>query len=206
MNAQVIRNRRGATALWAGVAALGWSSVAGAQTVVVQAGEQRAQPPSAPVVVVNGAAPAPDVAAAPPEPEVAREPPVQFVTRPNRSWLTTGLFAFGPAYVASIGIAATSGYPGDSNLWIPAVGPWLDLGARPPCPRSADCGSETGNRVLLVADGILQTFGAFEIARAFIWPETVAVPAAGAASGASISFAPGPVGQQGYGIRGAGRF
>jgi hypothetical protein len=204
MNAQVIRNRRGATALWVGVAALGWSSMAGAQTVVVQAGEQRAQPPSAPLVVVNGAAP--DLPAGTPEPQVAREPAVQFVTRPNRGWLTTGLFAFGPAYVASIGIAATSTYPGDSNLWIPAVGPWLDLGARPPCPRFGDCGSEMGNRVLLVADGILQTFGAFEIARAFIWPETVAVPAATGASGASISFAPGPVGQQGYGIRGAGRF
>jgi hypothetical protein len=206
MNAQVIRNRRGATALWVGAAALGWSSMAGAQTVVVQAGEPRAQPPSAPVVVVNGAAPAPDLPPVPPEPQVAREPAVQFVTRPNRSWLTTGLFAFGPAYVASIGIAATSRYPGDSNLWIPAVGPWLDLGARPSCPRYGDCGSETGNRVLLVADGILQTFGVFEIARAFIWPETVAVPAASVASGASVSFTPGMVGQQGYGIRGTGRF
>jgi hypothetical protein len=205
MNAQVIRNRRGATALLVGVAAVSWSSLAGAQTVVVQSGEQRAQP-AAPLVVVNGAAPAPDPQAVPPEPAVAREP-VRFVTRPNRAWLTTGLFAFGPAYIASIGIAATSTYPGDSNLWIPAVGPWLDLGARPSCPRFGDCGSETGNRVLLVADGVLQTFGAFEILRAFLWPETVAVPAAATpSSGMSVSLAPGPVGQQGYGIRGAGRF
>jgi hypothetical protein len=206
MKAHVIRSCCGAALALCGTA-VGWASPAGAQTVVVQPGEQRSQPPPAAVVVVNSAAPAPSTEPPiVPAPPVAREPAVEFVTRPNRAWLTTGLLAFGQAYVASIGIAATSIHRGDSNLWIPALGPWLDLGARPGCPTFGDCGIETGLRVLLVADGILQTFGAFEIVSAFLWPETVAVPAGKTASGASVSFAPGRVGTEGYGIRGAGRF
>jgi hypothetical protein len=198
MKAPVIRNRS-AAALSLGVAALGWSAASAAQTVVVQPGEQRAQPPPAPLVVVNGPAPAP--AAEPqmvPEPPVAREPALQFVSRPNRAWLTTGLLVFGQSYLPSIGVAATSHHQGDSNLWLPALGPWLALGARPGCPAFGDCAVEIGNRLLLVADGILQTFGAFEIVGAFLWPETVATPA--------VTFSPGPIGHEGYGVRGIGRF
>jgi hypothetical protein len=206
MKAQVIRNRSGA-ALALCAAAVGWGSSAGAQSVVVQPGEQRSQPPPASVVVVNSAAPAPSTEPPfAPQPPAASEPAVQYTTRPNRAWLTTGLLVFGQAYVASIGIAATSIHHGDSNLWIPALGPWLDLGARPGCPAYGDCGLETGLRVLLVADGILQTFGAFQIVSAFLWPETIALPAVTTASGASVSFAPGRVGAEGYGIRGEGRF
>jgi hypothetical protein len=195
MRAYVIRN---ATARVLGVATLGWSSLAGAEPVAIRAGEPGA-PQAAPLVVVNEGAP--PVA---PEPMVAAEPAVRFVTRPNRTSLLTGLIAFGQAYIASVGIAATS--PRDSNLWIPAVGPWLDLGERPACRTSQDCSMELGIRVLLVGDGILQTFGAFEIIGAFLWPETISVPAVTTASGASFSFAPARVGGNGYGVAGIGHF
>jgi hypothetical protein len=205
---------RSATALVIGITALGWSWLAAAQTVVVQPGEPpAAAPPPAPSVVVT-----PSVAQAQPRAPwvvvngaatpVLPEPatPIRLVTRPNRARLMSGLIAFGQSYIASMGIAATSRHHGDSNLWIPALGPWLDLGARPGCPSFTDCGSETGLRVLLVADGILQTFGAFQIVAAFVWPETVGVPAVTTASGASLSLMPSKLGRDAYGVCALGHF
>ena len=134
-------------------------------------------------------------------------PAARTQTRPNRSMLLLSFFTLGQSYVASMGIAATSRHYGDANLWIPALGPWLDLGARPGCPSSTECGSENGNRVLLVADGLLQTFGAFQLAGAFLWPETVVVaPLVTTASGVSVSVAPGHVGGSGYGLAAVGQF
>jgi hypothetical protein len=207
MKARITRNAiRSATALALCAGSLGWSHLADAQTVVVRppAGEQPAPPPQAPFVVVNGSAPA-----FVPEPVILPEPvtPLRLVTRPSRTRLTTGLIAFGQSYIASIGIAATSHRRADSALWLPMVGPWLDLGARPACAKAAaDCGPEIGIKVLLAADGILQTFGVFEIVGAFLWPETVAVPTITTGSGASLSLRPSRVGQDGYGISGIGRF
>lgn len=165
-----------ATALTLSFAALGWPSPACAQTVATQ-------PIPAPV----GA-------------------PVAIETRPNRSMLMVGLFTFGQAYIASVGIAATSSTSADSNLWIPVVGPWLDLGARPGCPPSTPCGTQNGYKVLLVADGLLQSFGAFQLVGAFLWPEVVTVTKVTTASGASVSLAPGPVGRDGYGLAALGHF
>jgi hypothetical protein len=204
MKAHVRRNAIvNATALVLWFAALGWSSPGGAQTVVVKPGE-RSAPPPAPLVIVNSSAPptAPEPAA-PPEPMAT----LHLVTRPNRARLVTGLFAFGQSYIASIGIAATSRHLRDSTLWIPILGPWLDLGARPGCSTGgAGCGVETGIKVLLAADGILQTFGALEILGAFLWPETVGLPTVGTASGATFSLRPSAVGRDGYGLSGAGHF
>jgi hypothetical protein len=212
MKAHIIHN---AAALVLGVSALGWSSRAGAQTVVVQPDQQpapqpppppssvvvmpgvtQAEPPPPPWVVVNGGG-----MGVPPEPA-----PLHLVTRPNRRLLMIGLVAFSQAYIASVGIAATGSHPGDSNLWIPTIGPWLDLGSRPSCPSSTGCGQETGNRVLLVADGLLQTFGALEIIGAFMWPETVAVTTIRTEGGASFSFMPSKVGRSGYGLSAVSRF
>jgi hypothetical protein len=158
--------------------------------------EAQAQPPKT-WVVVNG-----DAASVAPE----RAAQVSVFTRPNRTMLMTSLFTLGQAYVASAGIAATSRHFGDSNLWVPVVGPWLDLGARPSCSSSAECSIENGNRVLLVADGVLQTFGAYQLVGAFIWPETVTVARITTASGVSVSFAPGKIGREGYGLSATGHF
>jgi hypothetical protein len=119
----------------------------------------------------------------------------------------TGLIVFGAPYVASISVAATSPHVGDSNLWVPVLGPWLDVGARGGCPASnGDCGAEAGNKVLLVGDGILQTVGALEIAGAFIFPETYgATTFRTSRSGGTVTFAPSSVGA-GYGVSAVGQF
>lgn len=132
--------------------------------------------------------------------------PASFETRPNRSMLMIGLFTFGQPYIASMGIAATSTTPADANLWIPLLGPWLDLGARPGCPSATACGTQNGYKVLLAADGILQSFGAFELVGAFLWPEVVGVARVTTASGASVSLTPSRVGSDGYGLAAAGHF
>lgn len=196
-----------------GPAVLGWGSAASAQTIVVQpapapapAPETLPAPAPAPVPLTLGVTQAQPASPELAPPEVATVPSRVVATewRPNRSMLTIGFFTFGQAYIASIGIAATSSTPGDSNLWIPVLGPWLDLGARPGCPSSStQCGTQNGYKVLLAVDGILQTFGAFQLAGAFLWPEVVTVTRVVAtASGASVSLAPGP----GYGLAAVGHF
>lgn len=127
-------------------------------------------------------------------------------TRPNRSMLMIGLFAFGQPYIASMGIAATSTTPADANLWIPVLGPWLDLGARPGCPSATACGTQNGYKVLLAANGILQSFGAFELVGAFMWPEVVSVTKVTTPSGASVSLTPSRLGGDGYGVAAVGHF
>lgn len=161
------------------------------QTVVVQPGVTQAQP-SGPTVV--------EPAAPPPPAETAMHPE----TRPNRTLLMTGLVLFGAPYVASMGIAATSPHPGDSNLWVPVAGPWIDLGQRGGC--NGDCGNETGNKVLLVGDGILQTIGALQIVGAFVFPETIALPNTAKLGPATVSFTPSKVGRDGYGLSAVGHF
>jgi hypothetical protein len=134
------------------------------------------------------------------------QPTVVTETRPNRSMLMTGLFAFGTPYIASMGIAATSSTTADANLWIPLLGPWLDLGARPACASSSACGTQNGYKVLLAADGLLQSFGAFQLVGAFLWPEVVTVAKVTTASGATVSLKPAPVGRDGYGVAAVGHF
>lgn len=172
-----------------GLAALAWSSAASAQTAAPEL--TQAQPAPAPLAAAPLAQPA---------------PVFEMQTRPNRSMLMIGLLTFGQAYIASMGIAATSSTRGDDNLWIPVLGPWLDLGARPGCPSSTNCGTQNGYKVLLAANGLLQSFGAFQLVGAFLWPEVVSVTRVGKASGPSVSLQPAPVGGGAYGLAATGRF
>jgi hypothetical protein len=196
---------RTAVAFGAGIAAFVLAGVASAQTVVVQ--PAAAPPPPASPVVVAPAPPAPSpVVVSTGDPPIA-EQMVHPYTRPNRTLLMTGLVVFGAPYVASIGIAATSSHGGDGNLWVPAVGPWLDFGARGGCPAGGDCGAETGNKVLLVIDGILQTVGLLQVAGAFVFPETYGTATvASRGSRTAIHFTPAKLAGDAYGVSAVGEF
>ncbi len=210
---------REAVASAIGAAVLLSNTPAPAQTVVVQPPDRSPPPAQTAPVIVNPPQQPPAVVA-PPAPSPPPASPVfvgeatapggeqpRFYTRPNRTLLMTGLVLFGAPYVASVDIAATSSHPGDSNLWVPVLGPWLDIGARGGCPVDADCGGETGNKVLLVANGVLQTVGALEIVGAFVFPETYgATTIATGRSGQSITLAPGTLGKGGYGVSALGVF
>jgi hypothetical protein len=195
----------------AAVGSVCWGSVASAQTVVVQPGQAAPPPAPAPVVVAPQAAPAASPVVVNNEPGPQSSAPASAespsgVTRPNRKLLMTGLILAGAPYAASIGIGATSSHNGDSNLFVPVIGPWLDLGSRGDCPANADCGPETGNKVLLVGDGILQSVGFLEIIGAFIFPETLTTTTYTTASGASFTVTPSKVGREGYGLSAVGEF
>ena len=81
-------------------------------------------------------------------------------TRMNTELIGSGLVIFGLSYGAAVVVAATSDNEADDRLFIPVVGPWLDLSDRGSCPvDSTSCDSETRNKVLLVIDGVFQAGG-----------------------------------------------
>ncbi len=193
-------------------AALSWTAIASAQSVVVQSPPPAqpaptvvATPPaqSAPVVVNNQT----PTATGP----VMAEPPANDADtgdhwRPNRYLLMSGLVLAGVPYIASISVAATSHNGSDGNLYIPAFGPWLDLGQRGGCPSNGDsCAGEVGNKVLLVGDGIFQSVGVLQIIGSFIFPERVTVIRTGK-EGGWVGFSPASLGVGGYGMSAMGKF
>jgi hypothetical protein len=82
-----------------------------------------------------------------------------YIYRPNRPMLATGLGIFAATYGASVIVGAASDRDEDKRLYIPVVGPWLDLGQRD-CG-VGDCGQrEDWNQALLIGSGVLQGVGA----------------------------------------------
>jgi hypothetical protein len=91
---------------------------------------------------------------------------------PNADLIASGLFTLAVPYVASVVVATESPRYGDYYLYTPVAGPWLDLSHREDCPPTGTCANETAYKILLVADGVLQGFGALEILSGFLFPET----------------------------------
>ena len=92
-------------------------------------------------------------------------------TRPTADLIASGLFTLAIPYVASVAVATQSPNPADHYLYTPVAGPWLNLSHREDCPTSGACSNETAYKILLVADGVLQGFGALEILSGFLFPE-----------------------------------
>jgi len=125
---------------------------------------QTPQTPQAPTA-------APQTAIVNPQPQVAVVTPDTEARRTGRVF-TTGLVTFGLAYGASVIVAAGSNHKGDNRLYVPILGPWLDLGSRGTCPvDQQSCDSETTNKVLLVGDGIIQAAGALTMFSGLLFPE-----------------------------------
>jgi hypothetical protein len=93
---------------------------------------------------------------------------------PNRPLLVTGLVVLGGTYGASVIVGAASDREADDKLFLPVVGPWLDLTHRD-CDVN-DCGNDTLNKTLLVGDGILQGIGALSVLLSLVVPESTKTP------------------------------
>jgi hypothetical protein len=91
------------------------------------------------------------------------------VAVPNTPVIVTGSIMLGLAYTTSVAVAAKSELPADDNLYIPLVGPWLDLADRAGCAAGGNpaCNS---NKVLIVVDGVAQGLGAAQILGGFVFP------------------------------------
>jgi hypothetical protein len=84
---------------------------------------------------------------------------------------TSGALVFGASYGASVIVAGNSDHQGDDRLYVPVLGPWLDLGDRGSCPiEQPSCDSETTNKVLLVADGVIQAGGVLAMVDGLLFP------------------------------------
>jgi hypothetical protein len=175
-------------------------SAANAQTIVTPA------PSSPPTTVVE--TPAPQQAPAPQQTVVMAAPARETAVSggPNAMLLKSGLFVFGIPYGASIVVAAESNRDEDKNLYVPVVGPWMDFASRQDCGgfANASCSGETGIKVLLAADGILQAIGAIELVSAFLVPESRTVVAKD--QGPRFMMGPSHVGRSGYGLAAVGTF
>jgi hypothetical protein len=128
-------------------------------------------------------------------------------TGPNRRLIGTGLVTFGVSYIPALIVAGTSDTSADHHLYVPIVGPWLDLGDRPGCGAGhIGCDTETTNKVLLVLDGIFQGVGAVTTVWGFLTPERHEVTTTTAAvDKPTIHVTPASLGT-GYGMAAFGSF
>jgi hypothetical protein len=166
------------------LAAITWASAARAETTVV---EQPAPP--APVVATPVAA--------------EREP----YTGPNRMLIESGLVTFGLSYIPAVIVAAASDTSADHHLYVPVIGPWLDLGNRPSCGVGAiGCDNETTDKVLLVVDGIFQGLGVLTTVGGFLTPEHHEVVTTADASKLTLHLTPAQVAPSAYGMAAFGTF
>jgi hypothetical protein len=91
--------------------------------------------------------------------------------RPNTGMIVSGAVLFLGTYIPSVVVAASSSNEADRNLYVPLVGPWLDLADRNGCPSGpTTCDNETTNKVLLVGNGILQAIGTIAFVSGFLFP------------------------------------
>ncbi len=135
------------------LSALLFATTASAQDSTPQT-PQAPPPPTQPVVVAPPPAPPPAV----PVSEVPSS--VEAQEEWNTPMFTTGALVFAGAYGGSVIVAGTSDHTGDDRLYVPVLGPWLDLADRGSCPVAQHaCDNETTAKVLLVADGVFQAAG-----------------------------------------------
>jgi len=119
-----------------------------------------------------------DDATPPPPSTVAPEPaPITDTTRtrtesagPDLRTIGGGIVTFGISYGIGIAVASNSGHHGDRHLYVPVIGPWLDLGDRGGgCSQSGSCDKETFNRFLIAADGVFQALGVLSVISGFVF-------------------------------------
>jgi hypothetical protein len=125
-------------------------------------------------------------------------------TRANSEMIATGLVIFGLSYGAVVIVAATSDRSDDQRLYVPVVGPWLDLANRDSCSiDQASCDGETRNKVLLVADGVFQAGGVLTLVYGLLTPHRVQMTST---SDAGVRVLPTSFGRGAPGISVLGRF
>jgi hypothetical protein len=97
--------------------------------------------------------------------------------RPNTALLITGGAVLVGTYATTAAFAAVNGPSTDKDLYIPIVGPWINL-----ANRSCDgCTNETRDTVLIAGSGVLQGIGTLMLVSSFFVPEKV--PAARISAG-----------------------
>ena len=164
------------------VAVLGGGNHASAQLAAPPAGPQ--PPPTTPPP-------------ASPQPTPATETTSGASLGPNLPMIGTGALGLFLSYVPAVIVASRSNVSSDNDLYIPVIGPWIDIADRPGCgPGFISCRAETADQVLLVIDGIFQAWGVGAALAGIIVKDRAAATKATA----TVRFAPAHVGATGYGL------
>lgn len=124
--------------------------------------------------VTSPTSPGTDLPASTVSPDADQRAAVVEHTWPNRPLLITGLVVLGGTYGASVIVGAASNRESDEKLFIPVVGPWLDLKDRD-CDADP-CDRETLNKTLLIGSGALQGIGALSVLLSLVIPESKEKP------------------------------
>jgi len=164
------------------LAASTWSAAAGAQTTVVT-----------------------------PQPVAQPQPTVTEQTSyspPNPFLLGTGLIAFAGSYIPSVIVAAANNNSYDNNLYIPVVGPWIDLGNRPACGGfgQTGCGTEDGYKALLIISGTVQGLGALATVMGLVVPQKHTTVVVAKADKPTLHVLPAQLNRDAYGVAAFGNF
>jgi hypothetical protein len=94
--------------------------------------------------------------------------------RPHSTLLSTGVGLFVIGYGSSVVAGAVSNRDEDKNLFIPVVGPWMDLADRD-CGSRGCGGNEDLAKAMIVTSGIVQGAGVIMGLSSLFIPETTSV-------------------------------
>ena len=95
--------------------------------------------------------------------------------RPNRSLLSTGTGIFVLSYGSSVIAGAVSDRDSDKRLFIPVVGPWMDLADRD-CNGANPCGgNEDIAKAMIITSGVVQGAGVLMALGSLFIPESTTV-------------------------------
>jgi hypothetical protein len=125
--------------------------------------------------------------------------------RPNSTLLSTGVGLFVISYGSSVVGGALSNRDADKRLFIPVVGPWMNLAQRG-CTGSTPCGeNEDVAKAMIVTSGVVQGASLLLALGSLIVPETVRIRERTKTAGPSVKVLPVSFGA-GAGIGAVGRF
>lgn len=225
-----MKTNRTALALTLGAAAvLAVPKIGHAQTTVITPGATPAPGQSTTVITPAPttpppATPAPGESVTVVNPAPTTEPvgAEQHKAIPNRPLLATGVVTLAVGYGAAVAVGVFSDHKGDNKLFIPVVGPWLDLGQRgcsgATIPTSngpyelssqSNCGTSGIETAALIVDGAVQGLGALATVGSFFIPETRfrgLAQTTPSSSGPRFAVAPTSFGGRGAGAVAVGHF
>jgi hypothetical protein len=87
---------------------------------------------------------------------------------PNKAVLITGGALLVGTYATTAALTAANGPTADKDLYIPVVGPWINI-----ADRGSDRSHETRDILLIAGSGVLQGVGAVLAVSSFFIPEKV---------------------------------
>lgn len=171
---------------------------------------EEAKAPMTPPPATSMPSAEPMMPAAPPAMEptaMPAVPPAQMM-QPGRMLVATGALTLFASYLPALVVAATSDHRGDKALYVPLVGPWVDLAQRGcMAGERLHCGSTPMETAGLVIMGLSHLAGVVQIVAGLSMPDRpmVVMPATAKAK-TTFGIAPAALGRGGYGFAAAGQF